>query len=371
MHTRQTPILIALVAVALFGPSTLVADEAAQVVEQQDGRYIRLSLKGDPKAQGWLYEIWDDDEEEEEEDAGAELIVALHGAGGDPRNFLLPRLMSSRTAYCLAVAGRREVPHATGRGFMWSGADVDYILALTRHVIKTRNVDKTRVLIWGHSAGGTMTITALAKAPALFAGALTTAAGMAPGKPHEDKRVFVILGEDDPNYRVAPLVRKHVKRTEKTKGACALLSVEWLEHVLPADDFLDFGFDWVIHGKGRGGEASVGLIAKGRSGPWRHILLRHKDAENKEEPSERKKKDAVKLLEEVLSAVKSGSAFFPFEAARLSEDGRSKSAGGGLSEARLETFFGKVPSLKAGTCSTVLESTEGVHLVQREIEEDE
>ena len=261
------------------------------------------------------------------------------------------------------------MPHATGRGFMWSAADVDYVLALTRHVIKTRNVDKKRVLVWGHSAGGTMTLTTLAKAPALFAGALTSASGTAPGKSHEDKRVFVILGEDDPNYRVVPLVRKHVKRTAKTKGACALLSVEWQEHVLPADDFLDFGFDWVLHGKGRGGEARVGLVAKGRAGPWRHVLVRHKEAKDSgDEPSSRSKKDAIKLLEEVRIAVEGGHAFFPFEAARHSEDTRSASAGGGLSSARLAKLFGEAPDVKPGACSKVLESPKGLHLVMREVD---
>ncbi len=344
------------------------AGDEPKIVEKRDGRYLRLSLKDDPKAQGWLYEVWDDAEGEAEKHA--ELIVALHGAGGDPRNFILPRLMTDRHAFCLAVAGRREVAHATGRGFMWSRDDVAYVLALTRHVIKTRRVDPRRVLVWGHSAGGVMTLDVLAQAPELFAGALTSAAGAAPGTPHAAKRVFVILGEDDPNYRIAPRVREHIERAEKAPGSCALLSVEWLEHVLPANDFLDLGFDWVMHGKGRGGEAKVGLVPKGRAGPWRHILIRHTEAKERDEDVERSKKDAVALLDDVRKAVTDGTAFFPFEAARLSEDTRSRSAGGGLSPRRVVSYFGEAPALEPGASPEVIASSFGLHLVLREIDED-
>ncbi len=340
------------------------------VVERADGDLTHLHLAEDPKKQGWLYKPpprEDDEEGQLAADRRFDLIVALHGAGGNPKNYFHRRMMEERQAWCLTVAGRQAVTTQNGEGFQWSGADRAYIADLVRYVVGKYPIDPERVIVWGHSAGGTMTLQALAEAPELFAGGLTTASPGTPSSTHAGKRVCVFMGTADPNWSAAPTVRAHLERVQKKKGkggACAFFAVDGLGHNVPEENYLALGFDWILQPKARGGEARVPQTAKGRSGTLHHILVRHKGAEGAD-GIKRSKSKAQKLLKKIRKEVAKSRAWFPFEAAAHSEDGASGSCGGGVEPDTLQRAGVQVPELKPGEVAGPLPGKEGFHLVYR------
>lgn len=369
--TRALAALLALLALLGVAPAPAQAKPrpaAPKVVEVPDGEALRLHLEGDPAAQGWLYRPPGLEQPPASEPVA--LLVALHGAGGTPKTFFMPQLARARRAWVLAVAGHEAVTHAQGSGFMWSGSDVDTILALLQHVLDTRPVDRARVIAWGHSAGGSMTLETLARAPALFAGGLTTAAPRTPDTRHQDQRVMVQMGTADPNWAVVPAVRTHMEglSKKKGKGACALVAVEGLGHNVPDEAYLDLGFDWVLAAGTRGAEARVPQRPAGRTGALRLVQVLPKGAPGAPDdaPSRKAAGDLLKRLRKELEA---GRAFLPLEAAVHSRH-PSAPAGGGVDEAALRTLAGPqaeaLLALAPGTLSEVLELDGSLLLVGRE-----
>lgn len=336
-----------------------------EIVEQADGDLLHLFRQDDPAAQGWLYRP--KGLESPDPASPVDLIVVLHGAGGTPKTLLFQQVMDARKAWCLGVAGHTAVTHDRGAGFQWDGANVSYILDLLRHLLAKYPIRKERVIVWGHSAGGSMTLATLAEAPELFAGGLTTAAPATPDGRHKEQRVAVLLGTKDPNWSGAPAVRTYREGLEKKKGkgACAFLAVDGLGHDVPDADYLALGFDWILSGKTAGGEALVPQKAVGRAGPWRHILVRTKGAEGAGD-AKTSKKAAQDLLRRIQKEVAAGKAYFPLEAACHSEHAESAAAGGGLNEAALTALVGTLPALAPGAVSEVLESPRGAHLLYRD-----
>ncbi|MFM8980296.1 MAG: prolyl oligopeptidase family serine peptidase, partial [Planctomycetia bacterium] len=369
----RTPALLATLLRALLGtlagPAVAKPKPAApKVLEVPDGEALRLHLEGDPAAQGWLYRPPGLEEPAATEPVA--LLVALHGAGGTPKTFFMPQLTRARRAYVLAVAGHEAVSHAQGDGFMWSGSDVDTILALLQHVLDTRPVDRARVIVWGHSAGGSMTLETLARAPALFAGALTTAAPRTPDTRHQDERGLVLRGPADPNWAVVPAVRTHMEglAKKKGKGACALLAVEGLGHNVPDEAYLDLGFDWVLAAGTRGSEARVPQRPAGRQGAFRVVQVPPKGAPGAAEDAP-SRKAAADLLKRLRKELEAGRAFFPLEAAVHSRHA-SAPAGGGVDEATLRALAGAqaeaLLALAPGALGEVLDLEAGLLLVRRE-----
>ena len=360
---------LVLVASLLLGLSggRAQAKRGPKILEEVDGKYVHLSFEDDASAQAWLYKPAGVDGEEKPVD----LVVALHGAGGNPKNFVMPLLMNLRDAWCLTVAGHQAVESKGRKGFMWDGSNVSYVVAFTKHVIDKYPIAKDRVIVWGHSAGGTMTLATLAKAPNLFAGGLTTASPATPDGRHKEMRLCVFLGMEDPNWAGAPSVRSFVESVaKKKKGACAFFEVEDLGHDIPDDDYLGLGFDWILQPEARGGVAHVGHRARGADGDYRHILLRTKGATGAE-GVKRSKSKATKALKKIAKAWKKGRAFFPFEAACHSEDEATASCGGGIDADDLAALFGTLPLLEEGALSQVLASPQGRHLVWRAPPEEE
>ena len=359
---------------SLAPPAAAKRGRAPTIVEKEDGKYLHLAFEDDAKAQAWLYRVVTGEEDEQGMPTEpVDLVVALHGAGGNPKNFVMPGLMTTRGSWCLTVAGHQEVQTERGRGFMWSGGDVKTILAFVRHVIDKYPIREDRVIVWGHSAGGTMTLATLGEEPDLFAGGLTTAAPATPTSQHKAKRVCVFLGTDDPNWAGATSVRSYVESLAKkrAKGACAFFAVEDLGHEIPYDDYLGLGFDWILHGEARGGEATVPRRSRGAEGTYRHILVRHKGAEQADDVK-RSKSKAKKLLKGIAKELDKGRAFFPFEAACHSEDQRTAGCGGGIEADELKERFGlDVPELDPGAVSETLASPQGLHLLCRGIPDPE
>jgi poly(3-hydroxybutyrate) depolymerase len=354
------------VAVLLLGLASAEAKppKAPTVVEVEEGELLRLHLEGDPAAQGWLHRPKGTEAPTAEDPV--DLVVVLHGAGGTPKTLFFPEVMRRRRAWCLGVAGHEAVTHDQGSGFMWHGTDVDTIVALTQHLLAKHPLRKERVLVWGHSAGGSMTLESLAKAPALFAGGLTTAAPRTPESRHQDQRVAVLMGTTDPNWAGAPAIRAYLEglAKKKAKGACAFLAVEGLGHNVPDEAYLELGLDWVLAKGARGGEARVPLRAVGRDGPWRHIHLKPKGAAGAADGAPGRKA-ALELLRKVKKEVEAGRAWFPFEAACHSHDASSASAGGGVTEEALKAFVDPLPEVAPGALSEVLDLPGGVGLLQR------
>ena len=332
-----------------------------EIVESPDGKLIRLHLREDPAAQGWMLKPGEVDGERK-----PGLIVALHGAGGNPKNFLDTRTVQERHVFYLAVAGHSQIQTQRGTGFQWGSKDAEYVAHLTRHVLATYPVDKERVLIWGHSAGGSMTLQTLAHAPELFAGGLTTAAPRTPDSRHADLRVAVFLGNRDPNWSAAPSVRKHIERIRKKrkKGACAFVAVDGLGHSVPNRDYLALGFDWLLQAKARGGEATVPLEPRGAGGDHSHLLIRYKGAEGAQ-GVKRSERAARKLAKKILKEIRKKRACFPFEVLCHSEDEETASSGGYLDVSDLEARGVTVPELKQGEVAGPLPGAKGVHLVFR------
>lgn len=373
--------LWALYLLIAFGLLPLLASQVAAkredvpaIVEREDGRYLHLAFEEDPKAQAWLYRTMTGDEDDDGNPTEpVELVVALHGAGGDPKNFVLPLLMMQRECWCLTVAGSQSGPTDRGIGYNWRSGDVDTVLAFVRYVVAKYPIQKDRVIVWGHSAGGRMTLEALGEAPDLFAGGLTTAASATPDGRHRSKRVCVFLGKDDPSFSSAGAVRSFVERLARKRGegACAFFGLDDLGHELPYDDYIGLGLDWILHGRARGGEATVPRRSRGSDGEYRHILVRFKGAELAD-GVKRSKSKARKLVEEVEAAMEEGRAFFPFEASRHSEDVDTAGCGGGIDTDDLrERFLAELPALEPGAVSEIVESTQGFHLVYRCVPEDD
>ncbi len=378
---RASRVAAILLGVAILGLTSasgalrVEAKRAATVVETEDGQYVHLHLEGDPTAQAWLYRPMLTDDEDEEESATdeeappppADLIVALHGAGGIPKEFVLPVVMEERGAWCLTVAGRTSVRSARGEGFLWRGDEISYITAFTEYLLEKYALRRDRVIVWGHSAGGTMALRTLAAAPKLFAGGLTTAASATPDARHGAMRTCVFLGTDDPNWRGARAVSRFVARLAKKNGpgACAFFALEGLGHELPYDEYLDLGFSWILHGNARGGEATGGRRPRGHEGAWHHILVRYRGAGGREgsDDVKRSKRAATQRLESIRDEVEKGRAYFPFEAACHSEDEKTASGGGALDEDALRAFLPELPSLRSGEVSGILPSAAGLHLV--------
>jgi predicted esterase len=347
----------------LLGTAGAKRKKGPKVVEEKDGDLIHLYLEDDPKAQGWLHRSRGAEEPEEPVD----LIVGLHGAGGNPKNFFLRRLMERRRAWCLTVAGHTAVTHERGQGFQWDFSGTKYIAQLTAYLVDKYPIRKQRVIVWGHSAGGSMSLETLATNPKLFAGALATAAPRTPDGRHKNCRVAVYLGTQDPNWSCAPSVRAHVEklRKKRRKGACAFFAIDGLGHSVPAEEYLGLGFDWILQPKARGGEAKVGREPKGARGELRHILIRHKGAEGAPKGLKRSAGSAKKLLGKIKKEVEKGKAYFAFEAACHSEDEETASCGGGVDEEALAGFGVALPELKPGKVSAVLSGKCGLHLVYR------
>jgi len=179
-------------------------------------------------------------------------------------------------------------------------------------------------------------------------------------------RVCVFLGTEDPNWGGAGSVRSYVESLlkKRSKGACAFFAVEGLGHDVPYDDYLGLGFDWILHGTARGGEAKVPRRSRGAEGDYRHILVRHKGAEGAE-GVKRTKSKAEKLLKSIKKELDKGRAFFRFEASCHSEDEDNASCGGGIDAEDLKKLLGELPELKPGEVSEVLASPRGLHLVYR------
>jgi predicted esterase len=369
MKTRALPVLLVPVLLALASSAAARGGKGRVPVGtvSADGVFERIDVQDPPGTVGFLYFP----ESLPEGEKGG-LIVMLHGHGGVPKGVIKRDLAEKRKSLFLSVQGGGSVQTPHGPGFQWSGADVPRILALTRWVLAHRAVDPERVVLIGFSAGGWMALDTWPNAPDLFAGILTCSAPRVPEKRHDAARVAVFLGTRDPNYRVAPSVRKIF---EKRKTGGAFFVIDGGEHNdLPHTTYLSLAIDWIHRKKARGLEAALPKEppAEVDSGV-RHIVVPWTRAKGAPAGLRRKKSSAKSLARKVQKAVRAGKAWFPHEAQALSSDRDSGAVGGRIDLDTLKAFGGKLgeiePALekaKPGEVIGPFESEAGYHLVLKD-----
>jgi predicted esterase len=294
------------------------------------------------------------------------LLVTLHGHGGKPDGYVFRDFAARRNWSVVSIQGRTEV---SGAGSSWDMADAAYIAAVAKWVVQNKGIDPAQVVLFGHSAGGTMSLAAYASEPALFAGILTCAAPEVPDKRHETTRVCVFLGTADPNFSNAKPVQNQLK---KAADRLALGVVEGAGHnETPDAAYLDLACDWVLAKKARGYEFHV--PQKPPAAPpagLRQVLVRWKGAAGAPAEVKRSKEAAKSAADDLLKRLRAGKACFVHEAQALSEDADSAPLGGAIDAERLAAFGGAAAGAKdapagADRWSGPLESPAGFHVVER------
>lgn len=168
----------------------------------------------------------------------AELIVALHGFGGDADGFApVYRQVAAERGAILIVP---EAITPAGPGYSWG--DVDEAERLVLRAIETaraeNSVDPEKIVLTGFSQGGFLTYILALRHPELFAGAIPVAGGFDPRRVPEASaagelpRFFILCGGED---RSLPSNRDASKRL-RTLGAKVRLRVyPGVGHTYPAD----------------------------------------------------------------------------------------------------------------------------------------
>lgn len=308
--------------------------------------------------------------------AGAErpgLLVVLHGHGSTATNMMQAPLADAHGDYMLSVQGRSP----TGNGFGWDVAPgTADINDLVRWSLAGYPIDPQRVVLIGHSAGGTMVLQTFPTAPKLYAGLITVAAPQTPSSAHKSGRVCVFLGTADPNFAGATSVRSALGGKRKWKSGC-LVVLEGAEHNnLPNPQHMLLAVDWCLAGKAYGAEASV---PHARSGlppqhAYRVIVIGHKDVADWDDPRcvERKKGKARKLAATIAKAMGKKKAFFALEALAYSDHDGTFSRGGLIDEKGLTeidpSLAEAAKALEPGTASKVIETPKGYVILWREAE---
>jgi predicted esterase len=294
------------------------------------------------------------------------LLVTLHGHGGKPDGYVFRDFAARRNWSVVSIQGRTEVP---GAGSSWDMADAAYIAGVAKWVVQNKGIDPAQVVLFGHSAGGTMSLAAYAAEPSLFAGILTCAAPEVPDKRHETTRVCVFLGSADPNFSNAKPVQNQMK---KEAGRLSLCVVDGAGHnETPDATYLDLACDWVLAKGAIGREFHVPQKPPAApSAGLRHALFRWKGAAGAPTDTKRSKEAAKAAADDLLKRVRAGKACFVHEAQALSEDADSAPLGGAIDAERLAAFGGAVAGAKdaaagADRWSGPFESPAGFHVVER------
>jgi pimeloyl-ACP methyl ester carboxylesterase len=248
-------------------------------------------------------------------------------------------------------------------------SDAAYIAGVAKWVVQNKGIDPAQVVLFGHSAGGTMSLAAYAAEPGLFAGILTCSAPEVPDKRHETTRVCVFLGTADANFGNAKAVQNQLK---KDANRLALCVVDGAEHNdTPDAPYLDLACDWVLAKGALGYEYRVPKKPPSAPPPGlRHVLLRWKGAAGAPAEVKRSKEAAKSAADDLLKRLRAGKACFVAEAQARSEDEDSRPLGGAIDAERLAAFGGAALGAKdapagADRWSGPFESPAGFHVVER------
>ena len=297
------------------------------------------------------------------------LLVTLHGHGSKADNMVLREFGTRRKWAVLSVEGRGDVQTPQGVGHQWDGTDAAYIAGVTKWAVQNRDIDPAQVVVFGHSAGGTMSLLAQAEDPSVFAGVITCSAPQVPDKRNEAARVMVFLGTQDPNFAGAKSVQNMLK---KDAGHLALAEMEGAEHNdIPTIPYLDLAVDWCL-AKGAVGR-DIHVPKKNPEEPaagFRHVLVRFKGAAGAPTAVKRGREAAKAACDDLLKRVRAGKALFSHEAQSMSEDDASAPIGGAIAAERLAEFGGALAGVQdaaagADRFAGPFESPAGFHVLER------
>ncbi|MBN2492135.1 MAG: alpha/beta fold hydrolase [Planctomycetes bacterium] len=380
MHSDHAPYrravlcLLAFSVLALAAPAQKHRGKVPKVAAHPDGAYTRLELESG--GVGFLYVPADVPKSPESLAAGAArpgLLVVLHGHGSTAKNMMRPPLANAHGDYMLAVQGGTPIAAEGREGFGWDGSGVATISDLVRYVLATHPVvDPKKVVLLGHSAGGTMVLEAYPAAPKLYAGLITIAAPRTPTSAHKNARVCVFLGTADPNFNGAPAVRNALGGKRRWKSGC-LVVLQGAEHNhLPQLVHLILAIDWCLAGKAHGAEVEVSnQPLPEAAAPYRLLLVGYVGAADWDDPrdTKRKKEAAKKLAGTVARDCAKGAAFFPLEVLAHSDHAASSAAGGRIDSRGLEELDPKLgeaaAALEPGARSEVIDTPKGFAVIQR------
>jgi poly(3-hydroxybutyrate) depolymerase len=339
---------------------------------QPDGPYTRLELESG--GIGFLYVANELPKSPDALAAGASkpgLLVVLHGHGSTAKNMMRAPLAAAHGDYMLSVQGANRMDAGGREGYGWDASGVATINDLVRYVLAEYPVvDPKKVVLIGHSAGGTMVLETYPAAPDLYAGLITIAAPRTPTSAHKSARVCVFLGTDDPNFNGAPAVRNALGGKRRWKSGCLVVLQGAGHNQLPEQAHLVLAVDWCLAGKARGAEVEVpfGPVVE-TGGEFRLLLVGYAGAADWDDPrSTRLKKGAAKKLASgVARDCGRGRAFFPLEALAHSDHAGSFPSGGRIDRAGLEAIDPKLAEaagkLADGELTGVIETPKGFAVV--------
>jgi predicted esterase len=308
------------------------------------------------------------------------LVVVLHGHGGTPTGMLGygASLADARGEVWMACEGSGEEQTDRGPGRSWNAStDVEGILACVEAALARYPIDPARVVLAGHSAGGSMSLLVYAAKKGGFAGIYTTAAPMTPTSAQKGARVVVNLGTRDPNFSGFPACRQAAEKTVVGR----LVAVDGLEHDLPDAAYTGEALAWILDSRAPSEELLLpkdpsaearpppgSPAAKSKGGAYRHVL--RFASPGRLAPAGSPARPAVRptltgLLGEAKTDLEWGD-----RVAEASEDPLSRELRGVVTGAVLARYGGPLAramgKLKGGEVSAPFESDAGWHVVRRD-----
>ncbi len=311
----------------------------------------------------------------------AELIVILHGHGGTATGMLgyISPVADGRGAAILACEGAGTVKTDTGEGHSWSDPDVQGVLACLDATLAKQPIDPKRVVLVGHSAGGSMSVRTHAARPAAFAGVYTSAAPTVPSGGNKGGRFVVNIGTKDANFGGFPGA---VAASEKAVTARVVAVID-LPHELPHVDYSREAVAWLLDSKAPSEVLHVPLVpgdevrappdapaAKAKGKGFRHILLFEKGGRGA--PADAPEKAVVKAAAQAIAAEWKKASDLGELVASKSQDPLSKDLRGLVTGEVLARYGGALVTamskLRGGDVSAPVEGDAGWHVVARDPE---
>ncbi len=226
---RCIPIRLSAVALVAVAASALRAEEPKtgrqEVKAEEFGSYYLLDVP-----------------EKYSQDRTWPLLVALHGAGDNAKNFIsLWAQLAPKEGFLLAVpCGEAKAPGWSDDQRTWSGDSPKFIMWMVEKIRKEYRINEDRIYLNGFSAGGHMTFYAGLLNPGIFSAIVPCSGCVMQQTTDSDLEkaknlpVRVLIGEKDPNYQP---VLQSVERLKKAGFKTVVLrTFPELAHQYPQDE---------------------------------------------------------------------------------------------------------------------------------------
>ncbi|PCJ59788.1 MAG: hypothetical protein COA79_10310 [Planctomycetota bacterium] len=153
----------------------------------------------------------------------ATVYILLHGVGDNSENFIrfIQSIWGEEEAIFLAPEGTTKV----GKGYTWSGKDINVIKEMMVDAIKRYKIKKSKIRLIGFSAGCIIGFLYCSLIPdhiddfGGFGGFIMQGKGIPIKKMKGKVRVFYSVGQKDPNIRAFPQTLQQLKNEKITVGS--------------------------------------------------------------------------------------------------------------------------------------------------------